>query len=82
MKRGELVTVSVPGDYGKPRPAVVIQPDELEDTDSVVLCLLTTVERDASILPHRGGFCAPDWPEAVLANHGGQDRDGKAREMR
>jgi mRNA interferase MazF len=48
MKRGEIITVSAPGDYGKPRPAVVIQSDELEDTDSVLLCLMTTVERDAA----------------------------------
>ena len=26
MKRGEIVTVAVQGDYGKPCPAVVIQP--------------------------------------------------------
>ena len=25
MRRGDVVTVAVPGDYGKPRPAVVIQ---------------------------------------------------------
>ena len=48
MRRGDIVTVSVPGDYGKPRPAVVIQSDRLDDTDSVLLCLLTTMERDAS----------------------------------
>ena len=48
MRRGEIVTVSVPGDYGKPRPAVVIQSDRLDETDSVLLCLLTTMERDAS----------------------------------
>ena len=25
MKRGDLVTVAAPGDYGKPRPAVIVQ---------------------------------------------------------
>ena len=27
MKRGDLVTIAVSGDYGKPRPALVIQDD-------------------------------------------------------
>jgi mRNA interferase MazF len=48
MRRGDVITVSAPGDYGKPRPAVVIQSDRLDDTDSVLLCLMTTTERDAS----------------------------------
>ncbi|MFC4487892.1 type II toxin-antitoxin system PemK/MazF family toxin, partial [Tepidiphilus baoligensis] len=25
MQRGDLVTVSLPGDYGKPRPALIVQ---------------------------------------------------------
>jgi len=48
MKRGDIVPVSVPGDYGKSRPAVVIQSDKLDDTGSVLLCLVTSFERDAS----------------------------------
>jgi mRNA-degrading endonuclease toxin of MazEF toxin-antitoxin module len=27
MRRGDRVTVAAPGDYGKPRPTLVIQPD-------------------------------------------------------
>lgn len=48
MRRGDIVTVSAPGDYGKLRPAVVIQSDRLDETDSVLLCLLTSEHRDAS----------------------------------
>jgi mRNA interferase MazF len=48
MRRGDIVTVSAPGDYGKPRPAVIIQSDLLGETDSVLLCLLTSEHRDAS----------------------------------
>ncbi len=47
MKRGDLVTVSAAGDYGKPRQAVVIQSDRLDDNYSVLVCLLSSVERDA-----------------------------------
>ena len=47
MKRGDLVTVAPQGDYGKPRPAVVIQSDALADADSVLVALLTSTLRDA-----------------------------------
>lgn len=36
MKRGELVTVALPGDYGKPRPAVVLQADLFNETHASV----------------------------------------------
>ena len=49
MKRGDLITVAVSGDYGKPRPALVIQSDFLAETDSVLVCLLTTTLRDAPL---------------------------------
>ena len=37
-QRGDLVMVSLQGDYGKPRPALVVQSDLLTDLESVVLC--------------------------------------------
>ncbi|WP_237155556.1 type II toxin-antitoxin system PemK/MazF family toxin [Oryzibacter oryziterrae] len=46
MKRGDIVTVSAPGDYGKPRPAVVIQSDRLAGGDSVLVALLTSTLTD------------------------------------
>lgn len=48
MKRGDLVTVAVSGDYGKPRPAVVITSDTLisEGHDAIVLCQLTSTIND------------------------------------
>ena len=43
MKRGDLVVVSAPGDYGKPRPALIIQSDLFNATHaSITVCLLTT----------------------------------------
>ena len=49
MRRGDLITVAVSGDYGKPRPALVIQSDLLDANDSVLVCLLTTTMRDAPL---------------------------------
>ncbi len=47
MTRGEIVTVAAQGDYGKPRPAVVIQSDALNLADSVLVALLTSALKDA-----------------------------------
>ena len=49
MKRGDIVTVAVSGDYGKPRSAVVIQSDWLKATDSVLVALMTSALADAPI---------------------------------
>lgn len=49
MRRGDLVTVAAPGDYGKPRPALVIQSDLFDELPSVALCLVTSTLRDTPI---------------------------------
>jgi mRNA interferase MazF len=45
MRRGQFVTVVAPGDYGKPRPALVVQSDLFAELPSVVICPLTTTLR-------------------------------------
>jgi mRNA interferase MazF len=40
------VVVAVPGAYGKPRPALVIQSDLFSELPSAVVCPLTTMIRD------------------------------------
>jgi mRNA interferase MazF len=37
MSRGDLVTIALPGDYGKPRPALVVQDDAFAALASVTL---------------------------------------------
>ena len=49
MRRGDIITIAVSGDYGKPRPAVVVQADRLGDTDSVLVCQMTSSQRAALI---------------------------------
>jgi mRNA interferase MazF len=48
MKRGDVVVVAAAGDYGKPRPAVVVQTDAFPQTHpSVVICQMTSDVVDA-----------------------------------
>jgi mRNA interferase MazF len=49
MRRGDLITMAGPGDYGKPRPAVVVQSDRLTEADSVIVCPITTFVRGAPL---------------------------------
>jgi mRNA interferase MazF len=51
VKRGDVVTVSVQGDYGKPRPAVIVQSDLFNETHpSVSVLPLTSTIIDAPLL--------------------------------
>lgn len=43
MRRGDLVTVSLPGAYGKPRPAVVVQSDFFSELESVTILPVTSL---------------------------------------
>jgi mRNA interferase MazF len=50
--RGDLVIVAAPGDYGKPRPAVIVQSNAIPVSHaSVVICPMTSelVETDFRI---------------------------------
>lgn len=49
MKRGDIVVVSSQGDYGKPRPAVIVQSDALAAADSVLVSLLTSDMTEAPL---------------------------------
>ena len=50
MKRGDVVIVAVAGDYGKPRPTVVIQTDLVNDTHaSIVVCPITSHLQEAEL---------------------------------
>jgi len=43
MSRGDLVIVAAPGDYGKPRPAVIVQSNAIPASHaSVVICPMTS----------------------------------------
>ena len=43
LRRGDLVVVAAPGDYGKPRPAVVVQSNAIPESHaSIVICPMTS----------------------------------------
>lgn len=42
IRRGDLVTIVTSGDYGKPRPALVVQADLFADYPSITVLRLTT----------------------------------------
>lgn len=43
MQRGDVVTVAASGNYGKPRPAVIVQTDAFPATHaSVIVCQMTS----------------------------------------
>ncbi|RTL95685.1 type II toxin-antitoxin system PemK/MazF family toxin [Ancylobacter aquaticus] len=50
MMRGHLVTVSLPGDLGKPRPALVIQADQFDETATVTVLPLSGTLVDAPLI--------------------------------
>jgi mRNA interferase MazF len=49
MRRGDLVTVALQGDFGKPRPALVIQSDRFEASATVTVLLLSATLVDAPL---------------------------------
>ena len=49
MKRGDVVTIALQGDYGKPRPALVIQSDLFDAHPSVTILPITSELRDTPL---------------------------------
>jgi mRNA interferase MazF len=48
VKRSDIVLVALPGDFGKPRPALIVQSNIFnEQPFSVIVCPLTTEAVDA-----------------------------------
>ena len=49
MKRGDLVTIALQGDYGKPCPALVVQSDLFSEHPSVTILPVTSDLRKAPL---------------------------------
>lgn len=50
MNRGDLVTIALPGDFGKPRPALIIQSDQFDQTGTVTVLLVSGTLVDAPLI--------------------------------
>jgi mRNA interferase MazF len=50
MKRGDFVTIALLGDFGKPRPALVIQSDHFEAHPTVTVLLVSSAMVEAPLL--------------------------------
>jgi mRNA interferase MazF len=50
MRRGDICIVAGGKDYaGKPRPAVIVQDDRFDGTDSITICAFTTDATEAPL---------------------------------
>lgn len=49
MRRGDLVTIALQGDYGKPRPALIVQSDLFAEHPSVTVLPVTSELRDTPL---------------------------------
>lgn len=50
MRRGDIVIVAMPGDFGKPRPAIIIQSDHFAELGTLTVALITRTLVDAPLL--------------------------------
>jgi mRNA interferase MazF len=50
VRRGDIAILSAPGDYGKPRPALILQSDSFHRLDSVIAALLTSELQSVPVL--------------------------------
>lgn len=50
MNRGDFVTIAMQGDFGKPRPALVIQSDQFNEHSTVTVLLVSSSLVDAPLL--------------------------------
>ncbi len=64
MRRGDLVTVALQGEQGKPQPALVVQSDLFGELPAVTVLPITSTIVDAPLLrvavqpsPHNGLGC-------------------------
>lgn len=49
MNRGNFVTIAMQGDFGKPRPALVIQSDQFNEHATVTVLLVSSTLVDAPL---------------------------------
>jgi mRNA interferase MazF len=67
VRRGDVVTVAISGDFGKPRPAIIVQSNSFADTGTVTVLLVTSTAIEAPLLrvqvqpDAENGLAQPSW---------------------
>lgn len=67
MRRGDVVTVAMSGDFGKPRPAIIVQSNSFAHTGTVTVLLVTSTAVEAPLLrvqvqpDAENGLAQPSW---------------------
>ncbi len=75
MRRGDIWTAAGGKDYaGKPLPAVILQDDSFDATDSVTICAFTTDQTDAPLIRLRVEPSGRNGLRAACRLMVGQDR--------
>jgi len=76
MTRGDVVVVAAPGDYGKPRPAVIVQSDAFPPRHpSVIICQMTSELLEDADFRVTGRARSGNRPAAPIADNGRQAGD-------
>ncbi len=82
MTRGDLVTVALQSDFGKPRPALIIQSDLFDEHPSVTILPVTSTLRDTPLFridvppDARNGFRRPSQIMVDKAQTVGREKVG------
>jgi mRNA interferase MazF len=50
MKRGDIISIALQGDFGKPRPALIIQSNQFNETMTVTVLLISSTLVDAPLI--------------------------------
>jgi hypothetical protein len=82
VKRGDLVTVVTSGDYGKPRPALIVQSDTYAEHPSITVLPLTSELHDMPLLRVTVEPSESTGATVALPGHGGQGDHHPARQSR
>lgn len=52
MKRGDLVTVAIQGEFGKPQPALIIQADQFDALDTLTILPVSSTLIEVPLFRH------------------------------
>ena len=82
VRRGDLVTVALQGDQGKPRPGLVIQADPFADLPAVTVLPITSTLLEAPLLRIAVAPTPTKRADPAVADHDRQAADAGSGEGR